>query len=83
MGAAREGVVVSAGGKKGFAFSQSYPRVNGLLAAAPSFPTMLFSTQEEGQALGCQEYNLPAPHSGGAQAFSVPEDQESSLILLR
>lgn len=59
VGAAREGGVVNAGGHKASALSQSHPTVNGLLAAAPSFPTMVLSSQEEGQALGCQEYNPP------------------------
>lgn len=87
MWAAREGVVVNAGGQKGFAFSQSFPRVHDLLADVPSFPTTLLSSQEEGQALGCQEHNPPLyslpSDSSGAQAFSAPEDQENSLILLK
>lgn len=79
--------MVNSGGQKGFVFSQSFPRVCGLPAEVPSFSTTLLSSQEEGQAHGCQEHNPPLyslpSDSGGAQAFSVPEDQESSLILLR
>lgn len=60
MGAAREEVVVNAGGHKAFALSQSHPRVHGLLAAAPSFPTMVLSSQAEGQALlGVRSTTLP------------------------
>lgn len=54
-----QGVVVTTEGQKGFAFIQLSPRVCIHLATAPSFPTMILSSQEKKQAIVGQGHNFP------------------------